>query len=120
MGLALQSPGRFEESEELLNLALKIRRQRLGADHPDTATTINNLALLCFQLEKYEAAAEGFEQALSVYIGLVGAEHAICHQIRDNRTWPASAWPRFRNAWSQPMAKFRRENLTLVRGGVAS
>jgi len=41
-----QSQGRYSEAEPLYGRSLSIREQQLGADHPDVATSLNNLAAL--------------------------------------------------------------------------
>jgi len=45
-GIYLYSRARYSEAEPLYQRALAIREQQLGADHPDTARSLNNLALL--------------------------------------------------------------------------
>ncbi|GAC1458622.1 MAG: hypothetical protein NVS2B14_04170 [Chamaesiphon sp.] len=40
------SQGRYHEAEPLYVQALEIRTRLLGDEHPDVATTLNNLALL--------------------------------------------------------------------------
>ena len=42
----LQSTGDYAEALSLAQEALKIREQVLGPDHPDTISSLNNLALL--------------------------------------------------------------------------
>ena len=39
-------PGQYAEAEPLYQRALAIWEQQLGTDHPDTATSLNNLAAL--------------------------------------------------------------------------
>src|SRR5215475_9954811 len=43
LGLALLQAGHYTEAEPHLNRALAIREKSLGADHPDTAISLNNL-----------------------------------------------------------------------------
>ena len=38
--------GKYEQAESLYERALAIREQQLGPEHPDTATSLNNLAVL--------------------------------------------------------------------------
>ena len=38
--------GRYAEAEPLYERALAIREKALGPDHPDVATSLNNLAVL--------------------------------------------------------------------------
>src|SRR5205085_2882746 len=44
-GVALLNKGRFREAEEPLRQALLIREKVLGLDHPNTATSYNNVAM---------------------------------------------------------------------------
>ena len=41
-----QAMGRYAEAEPLYRRSLEIREKQLGADHPDVATSLNNLAVL--------------------------------------------------------------------------
>ena len=41
--------------------------------------------LLAFRRGDYEAAATSFQQALDVYLKLVGEEHPLYQQLADNR-----------------------------------
>ena len=43
-GCALRNQGRYADAEPLYKRALAIREKALGADHPDVADTLNNLA----------------------------------------------------------------------------
>jgi tetratricopeptide (TPR) repeat protein len=47
----------------------------LGAEHPDTATTLNNLALLFKSQGDYDGARPLYERALAIYEKVLGAEH---------------------------------------------
>ena len=51
--------GKYAEAEPLFKRALAIREKALGKDHPDVATSLNNLALLYDSQGKY-AEAEPF------------------------------------------------------------
>ena len=55
--------------------ALQIREQQLEAEHPSTATSLNNLALLYERQGKYEQAEPLYERALQIYEQQLGAEH---------------------------------------------
>ncbi|TRV63677.1 MAG: CHAT domain-containing protein [Microcystis panniformis Mp_MB_F_20051200_S9] len=49
MAALYQSQGRYSEAEPLYKQALAISKQQLGDNHPDTATSLNNLALLYYK-----------------------------------------------------------------------
>jgi hypothetical protein len=47
----------------------------LGQDHPDTARSLNNLAILCFYEDNFEPAVRLMRQALTIYEAVLGARH---------------------------------------------
>src|SRR5271165_6468823 len=49
---------RYAEAEPLYQEALKIRQKVLGPEHPDTATSLNNLALLYVRMGDYGKASQ--------------------------------------------------------------
>lgn len=48
---------RYDDATALYRQALGIREQTLGADHPDTATSLINLAHACYRLAASSAAS---------------------------------------------------------------
>jgi tetratricopeptide (TPR) repeat protein len=69
------SQGKYEQAEPLFKQALAIREQRLGVDHPDTATALDNLALLYYTQGKYGQAEPLFKQALAIREQRLGVDH---------------------------------------------
>jgi tetratricopeptide (TPR) repeat protein len=67
--------GQYADAEPLHKLALAICEQHLGAEHPDTAMSLNNLALLCQDQGKYEQAELLHQRALTIFEQHLGAEH---------------------------------------------
>jgi tetratricopeptide (TPR) repeat protein len=55
--------------------ALAIRQKVLGPEHPDTATSLNNLGLLLQAQGDYAAARPYFEQALAIRKKALGEDH---------------------------------------------
>ncbi|RPB04125.1 TPR-like protein [Choiromyces venosus 120613-1] len=53
LATVLQKRGRYEEAEEISRRVLQGREQLLGPDHPDTLTSVGNLALVLGQLGKH-------------------------------------------------------------------
>ena len=53
---------------------LELREKVLGKEHPDTLTSMNNLAVLSSQ-GKYEEAEEMHRQALELREKVLGHEH---------------------------------------------
>jgi tetratricopeptide (TPR) repeat protein len=75
LGIALLQAGHYPEAEPHLNRALAIREKSLGADHPDTATSLNNLAELCKLQGKYAEAEPLLKRALAILEKSLGADH---------------------------------------------
>ena len=65
-GWYLRERGRYEQAETLLQQALTVREQALGAEHIDTATTLNTLAWLYQNQGKYEQAVPLLHHALTI------------------------------------------------------
>src|SRR5262245_42400146 len=65
LGNALYQAGKYTEAEPHLNRALAIREKALGADHPNTATSFNNLAALYESQGKYAEAEQLYKRALA-------------------------------------------------------
>ena len=55
--------------------ALAISEKTLGAQHPDTATSLNNLAALYNSQGDYAAAEPLYKRALAIYEKTLGAQH---------------------------------------------
>ena len=66
-GWYLNERGRYSEAEPLLVRALSIREGQLGAEHPDTAQSLNDLATLYQNQGKYAEAEPLFVRALSIF-----------------------------------------------------
>ncbi|HEY7326073.1 MAG TPA: tetratricopeptide repeat protein [Gemmataceae bacterium] len=71
----LVAKGRYREAQPLLKQILAIRRKVLGEEHPDTATSYNNVAYNLQAQGKYQEAEEGYRKALTIYRKLLGEEH---------------------------------------------
>ncbi len=74
--------GRFYDSQGLYfaalpwyEMCLETAEQRLGANHPSTATSLNNLAALYDSMGNYPAALPLFERALQIHEQQLGANH---------------------------------------------
>jgi len=70
------------EAEPLFRKALEIRERVLGPDHPDTATSYNNVA---FNLNAQGRAAEAellFRKALEIRERVLGPDHPDTAAIR--------------------------------------
>jgi tetratricopeptide (TPR) repeat protein len=55
--------------------SLQIREEQLGATHPDTATSLNNLALLYYSMGRYDQAEPLYVRALVILLNTLGENH---------------------------------------------
>ena len=69
--------GRWTEAEKLQTPVLKIRKDKLGPDHPMTLETMNNIALAYEGLGKYKEAEEIWAQLLETDKRMQGSEHQL-------------------------------------------
>ena len=65
----------YADGEPLCRRALKIHEAHLGADHPDVATSLNNLAILLKAQGKYDEAEPLYRRALTIREAHLGADH---------------------------------------------
>jgi tetratricopeptide (TPR) repeat protein len=78
-----------QRAERTYLRALAIKEKLLGADHPDVAMTLNNLAVVHKAQRQYARAEPLYKRALSIFERALGPRHptvAIClgsHAIRD-------------------------------------
>jgi tetratricopeptide (TPR) repeat protein len=81
MGLAwrvtscLNSDGRYQECEELFIQILETEKRVLGIEHPDTLTSINNLASTYRNQGRWKEAEELEVQVLETRKRVLGVEH---------------------------------------------
>jgi tetratricopeptide (TPR) repeat protein len=71
----LNEQGRYSDAEPLYLQAFDIRRSQLGQDHPDTATSLNNLAALYQSQGRYSEAEPLYLQALDIRRSQLGQDH---------------------------------------------
>jgi tetratricopeptide (TPR) repeat protein len=82
--LLLQAQGDYEAAQPLYQRALDIREQALGPKHPDTATSLNNLAGLLQAQGDYEAAQPLYQRALDILEARLGPDHPHTRIVRGN------------------------------------
>jgi eukaryotic-like serine/threonine-protein kinase len=87
--------GEYAQAIELLQRALEIWEQELGADHPDISGVLNNLANAHYHLGEHATAVELHERALAIREEVLGSGHpdvatslnnlcAMHHAVGDN------------------------------------
>ena len=67
----------FDQARLLLERSLAIRESVIGVEHLDTATSLNNLALLLWAQGENAKAQQRFEQALQIREKLLGTDDPI-------------------------------------------
>jgi len=65
----------FEDAERCYQQCRAISETRFGADHPHTATSLNNLALLYQSQGQYDRAEPLYQRALAICERQLGADH---------------------------------------------
>jgi tetratricopeptide (TPR) repeat protein len=83
-GLFLYYQGRYGEAEPLYQQALAIMRERLGEQHPHTATILNDLARLYQAQGRYDEAEPLYQQALAIMRERLGEQHPHTATILNN------------------------------------
>ena len=67
--------GDYSEAERLLREAAAIQELSLGSVHPDLASTLNNLALVCERTNKFDEAERGYRRAHAIAVASLGPGH---------------------------------------------
>ncbi|MGD1852266.1 MAG: tetratricopeptide repeat protein, partial [Cyanophyceae cyanobacterium] len=70
-----RAQGLFRGAEEWGVRSLAIRESQLGADHPDTATSLNNLAELYRSQGRYSESEPLYQRSLAISESQLGADH---------------------------------------------
>jgi eukaryotic-like serine/threonine-protein kinase len=84
LGNIYEMEGRWAEAESLDAEALTIRRRTLGADHPMTMATLNNLAIVRYRMGDLSGAESAFREALTVWSGKLGTGHRYTLRAMSN------------------------------------
>ena len=67
--------GKFADAAKLAAQTLEIRQRVLGAEHPNTLTTMRILGSACFELGKRAEAVALYVRLLEIRRRVLGAEH---------------------------------------------
>jgi tetratricopeptide (TPR) repeat protein len=82
--LLYRSQGRYSEAEPLYKRSLSISEQQLGADHPDVATSLNNLASFYYFQGRYSKAEPLYLRTLTIFMTVLGENHPHTQTVRGN------------------------------------
>ena len=83
-GTYLRERGQYADAEPLLVQALALLEQHSGLEHPDTARSLNNLALLYAWQGKYKQAEPLYLRALSILEQHLGPEHPSTAEVQSD------------------------------------
>ena len=67
--------GDYSEAMRLLREAAAIQERSLGSLHPDLASTLNNLALVCERTNRLDEAERGYRRAHAIAVASLGPGH---------------------------------------------
>ncbi len=71
----LYRAGKYSEAIPIARRLLELREKTLGQEHPNTATSLNNLALLYKAMGDYAKAEPLYQRALKIREKALGPEH---------------------------------------------
>ncbi|MEH2084610.1 MAG: tetratricopeptide repeat protein [Nostoc sp.] len=75
LGWFYQNQGLYQQAESWYKLCQEVAENRLGLEHADVATSLNNLAELYHSIGRYSEAQALYQQALSLRKRLLGDNH---------------------------------------------
>jgi tetratricopeptide (TPR) repeat protein len=84
LGRFYQGQGLYNEAFLYFEQCLKLTEQRLGADHPDVATGLNNLGASYYMQGRYAEAEPLYLRSLSIREKQLGADHPHVAQSLNN------------------------------------
>jgi tetratricopeptide (TPR) repeat protein len=68
--------GKYVEAEPLFKLSLPIIKRFLGEDHPDYATSLNNIAILYERMYNYTQAEVLYKEVLAIREKFLGEDYS--------------------------------------------
>ena len=118
---ALCDPGEVRQAQPLFEKALEMRRRLLTDDHPDTATSYNNLALNLNAQGKYAAAQPLYEKALEINRRLLTDDHPDTALSYNNLAFNLNAqgkYPESRDRWLNAVKSLDKARLRVAFTGL--
>jgi CHAT domain-containing protein/Tfp pilus assembly protein PilF len=73
--IELTNAGRYADAIPIAQRALTLRENALGRDHPDVATSLNNLAFLYVRQGRYAEAEPLYQRSLAIREKALGRDH---------------------------------------------
>lgn len=84
LGWFYKGQGFYQQAEPWFQQCVQICQNRLGSEHPNVATSLNNLAELYHSQGRYSEAEPLFEQALAICERTLGVGHPHTMTVRGN------------------------------------
>ena len=73
--MELYRTGKYERAVVVAKKALEVAEKNVGPNHPDVATSLNNLALLYYTQGQYAQAEPLHKRALAIWEKALGPDH---------------------------------------------
>lgn len=83
-GMTLLKNGEYARGVEVAKRAIVIAEQEMGPDHPEVATSLNNLAAIYVHQGKYAQAVALYKRSLTIYKKALGVSYALA-PVRENK-----------------------------------
>ncbi len=83
--VSLFEQGKYGESAELAERALKTAEETMGADSPKISPFLNNLAVIYYAQERYPEAVALYERAVTITEKALGPDHPRVKSMREGR-----------------------------------
>jgi CHAT domain-containing protein/tetratricopeptide (TPR) repeat protein len=118
----LYTAGHYDEAISLAKMSVAIRKEVLGAEHPDVGTAINNLAALYYLIGNYEQAEQLFKQCLAIAKQAFGPKHVDVADALHNLGalyYETGDYQQAKSSYEEALA-LRKELLGLKHPSVAS
>jgi tetratricopeptide (TPR) repeat protein len=94
-GNCLYRDGRWDEAEELFIQVMETRKRVLGQEHPDTLTSMANLASTYRKQGRWKEAEELQMQELYICLRVLGQEHPDTLKSMENLAWILKSQDRY-------------------------
>jgi tetratricopeptide (TPR) repeat protein len=82
--LELYRVGKYDRAVVMAQKALQVAEQNVGPDHPDVATSLNNLALLYDTQGDYAKAEPLYKRSLAILEKALGPDHPVVATSLEN------------------------------------
>ncbi|MCK5186228.1 MAG: tetratricopeptide repeat protein [Deltaproteobacteria bacterium] len=107
--IILYQQGRYSDAANVAKEALKVAKRTFGPDHPDVATSLNNLALLYRSQGKYDEAEPLYKRALAIWEDAFGPDHPNVLTVLENMS------DLYKNIGKEDEAKRLEERVKIIR-----